>query len=73
MSLTRQEVFQALADGKEVEFKPIVNITTQDFTTLVGKGGNYSRLDQFEAYVWRIKPELPPKTDDEIKQFLSGE
>lgn len=55
MSLTRQEVFQALADDKVVEVKsksdPITAFTTLDFA------GWYCNLNPhyFHEYDWRIK------------------
>lgn len=67
MSLTRQEVFQALADGKNIEFKGLAWGTGYDFITLFADGGDYSRLNEFEAYVWRIKPE-PPKWYENIPE-----
>lgn len=56
MSLTRQEVFQALADGKEVELTTRVHSnpwhTLEDYF-------NCLSADQFQFYNWRIKPEPP--------------
>ena len=56
MSLTRQEVFQALADGKEVECKSIHAAHICAFNPIA-----YSALepDKFGNYYWRIKPEEP--------------
>ena len=65
MNLTRQEVFQALADGKNIEFKGLAWGTDDDFITLFADGGDYSRLNEFEAYDWRIKSE-PPKWYENI-------
>lgn len=62
MSLTRQEVFQALADGKEVE---LTNKLREDWISLVY--GCYDALHTgcFNNYKWRIKPE-PPKWYENI-------
>lgn len=62
MSLSRQEVFQALADGKEVE---LTNKVREEWISLVY--GCYDALHTgcFNNYKWRIKPE-PPKWYDNI-------
>ena len=54
MSLTRQEVFQALADGKEVECKSIHAAHVCAYNSIA-----YSALEpnKFGNYYWRIKPE----------------
>ena len=63
MSLTRQEVFQALADGKEVELKALI---WEDFE---GIFNNFDALELkfFNEYEWRIKPE-PPKWYENIPE-----
>lgn len=55
MSLTRQEVFQALADGKEVEFKHI----SPNVTAWCAIDNYYNCLNAvtFPTREWRIKPE----------------
>lgn len=62
MSLTRQEVFQALADGKEIEYKLHANSVYSEL-------GNYNNLmpHDFNDFDWRIKPE-PPKWYENIPE-----
>lgn len=62
MCLTRQEVFQALADGKEIELSP----KTKDKSWLsLENYYNCLKYDIFQFYNWRIKPE-PPKWYENI-------
>ena len=49
MSLTRQEVFQVLADGKDVEFR------SADFKWVEYYCGILNK-ETFDDYIWRIKP-----------------
>jgi hypothetical protein len=65
MSLTRQEVFQALADGKDIEVArakeriPYSSIDTGYYSAMHPK--------HFSNYEWRIKPE-PPKWYENIPE-----
>ena len=56
MSLARQEVFQALTEGKDVELSSKLQ---EDWVPL--NYGWYDALHKgcFNNYRWRIKPELP--------------
>jgi hypothetical protein len=49
MSLTRQEVFQALADGKDVEFRSTAFKWVGYYCGILNK-------ETFDDYIWRIKP-----------------
>ncbi len=53
MSLTRQEVFQALADGKTIELK---NPSWADYRPLDHTNYLPLKSDSFNNYDWRIKP-----------------
>jgi hypothetical protein len=55
MSLTRQEVFQALADGKEVEIASTYSGKYQPLDSF----SNFLNLHylNFNKFTWRIKPE----------------
>jgi hypothetical protein len=63
MSLTRQEVFQALADGKEVKLASAYSDKYQPLDSF----SNFLNLNafNFNMFVWRIKPE-PPKWYENI-------
>ena len=62
MSLTRQEVFQALADGREIE----LSCKRKDKSWLsLENYYNCLKYDIFQFYNWRIKPE-PPKWYENI-------
>jgi hypothetical protein len=53
MSLTRQEVFQALADGKTIELK---NPSWADYRPLDHTNYLPLKSDSFNNFDWRIKP-----------------
>jgi hypothetical protein len=53
MNLTRQEVFQALADGKTIELK---NPSWADYRPLDHTNYLPLKSDSFNNYDWRIKP-----------------
>ena len=65
MSLTRQEVLQALADDKEIEVAGTLH--KSDYVSI--ECGYYSALfpTNFGNYKWRIKPE-PPKWFENISE-----
>jgi hypothetical protein len=62
MSLTRQEVFQALADGKTIELK---NPRWAGYRPLDHTNYLPLKSDSFNNFDWRIKPK-PPKWYENI-------